>query len=1212
MRVAQRRAFSLYLASCLSACVALAGCSEDALVRRPWLAVSDAVNDSNSGMSPTDALDSPADTKDSADLDADGSDAVDASDGTEHLDSVDAQADWADADTGAEEVPAATDTDATPSGVDAADSADSAADTPEVAETAAADDGTVLPDVVTLDADLDGGDAAGAADAPANADADVDDGDAAGAPDGPSDAEAAACVVGADCPAPQTDCGSWQCLQGQCDWQPFADGMPCGGNACTPSATCENGACILGAPAVCDDQNPCTIDGCDPATGCTTLPADDTACSDGNACTLGDHCQAGACQAGSLGDCADGNACTTDGCDPATGCLHDPNSQPCQDGNACTQADLCQNGACSAGSPVSCADMNPCTDDSCNPLSGCTLVANSNSCDDGNACTGPDTCVAQLCLGATVTCDDSNPCTDDACDAQIGCTHSDNVAACNDGNACSKGDQCSAGVCAGAAYTCAAADPCHQAGVCQGDGSCTFANKSNGTSCSDGNACTSADACQGGVCQGKLANFQTDANNCGACGFVCSTQNGSAPKCASGVCTLTCTIGYGDCNAAAATSDGCESDLFHDAQDCGACGNQCSVASANSVAACHGGGCTFDCSSGTTCTGLSPDSCLTASATNGFAWMNPLPDGLALHDAWIDAGGDAYVVGARGTVLHRSAGLWATELSGTTSNLLSVSGTSAAHVVIGGSGGTVLSRNGASWTKLPLSDTGEVYTVYADSDTRTYLNAGHNAYKLEGNLASKLSYPAGDYWEPGTFFGAPGGDVLEIAYLYSSSCGYCTASLLHASGQQMDIEWKGAAIGDQVYDAVAWPDGSAVAVGAGAGARLVRDASGTWTSSSYFGGNTVWGLSKNDYWFSLSSSSSNLYHWANGSDSYQTSLSNVASLTGRSDTDLLAVGTGHTMYAFDGASWKLNEPATFFTRHDIEAVWGRSATDLYVAAGPIFMGWYVTPGAIFHWDGCKWASMAGAPSAAYLSGDATSLFASDRTTLSVYDTATATWSKSTIPWTQNCSRRTGDLQATPDGTVFVVGNCDLAAPAPYGESELLSYKAGVWTVLAKDVPEAWYAIWPAPDGSVWIGGTRYNGSFWTGIVRRWQNGIIFSQDIQGTVYAVTGIEATNVWFMASGSVHPISYFDGTTMQSLIGPPGTNVSSKRSAWSVGGTHVFLSDTNGRVYIIQAQTKAWKAVDAPFDAVPSVGWGWSTTDFVLGATGGALARWHGSAP
>jgi len=52
---------------------------------------------------------------------------------------------------------------------------------------------------------------------------------------------------------------------------------------------------------------------------------------------------------------------------------------------------------------------------------------------------------------------------------------------------------------------------------------------------------------------------------------------------------------------------------------------------------------------------------------------------------------------------------------------------------------------------------------------------------------------------------------------------------------------------------------------------------------------------------------------------------------------------------------------------------------------------------------------------------------------------------------------------------------------------------------------------------------RYNGSFWTGIVRPWQNGIIFSEDIQGTVGAVTGIDATNVWFLASGSVHPISF-----------------------------------------------------------------------------------------
>ena len=40
-----------------------------------------------------------------------------------------------------------------------------------------------------------------------------------------------------------------------------------------------------------------------------------------------------------------------------------------------------------------------------------------NSCDDGDVCNGDETCNAGVCdPGTPLTCDDSNPCTDDSCD----------------------------------------------------------------------------------------------------------------------------------------------------------------------------------------------------------------------------------------------------------------------------------------------------------------------------------------------------------------------------------------------------------------------------------------------------------------------------------------------------------------------------------------------------------------------------------------------------------------------------------------------------------------------------------------------------------------------------------------------------------------------------------------------------------------------------
>jgi hypothetical protein len=58
-------------------------------------------------------------------------------------------------------------------------------------------------------------------------------------------------------------------------------------------------------------------------------------------------------------------------------------------------------GTC-GGTVTVCNDNNPCTDDSCNPASGCVHGNNTNSCDDGNACTAGDTCRAGNCLAPVV------------------------------------------------------------------------------------------------------------------------------------------------------------------------------------------------------------------------------------------------------------------------------------------------------------------------------------------------------------------------------------------------------------------------------------------------------------------------------------------------------------------------------------------------------------------------------------------------------------------------------------------------------------------------------------------------------------------------------------------------------------------------------------------------------------------------------------------
>jgi hypothetical protein len=74
--------------------------------------------------------------------------------------------------------------------------------------------------------------------------------------------------------------------------------------------------------------------------------------------------------------------------------------------------------------------------------------------------------------------------------------------ACNDGDACSAVDVCIAGICIGTERpVCNASDQCHVAGICDPlTGTCSDPPKPDGSACEDGIVCTAADTCSGGIC----------------------------------------------------------------------------------------------------------------------------------------------------------------------------------------------------------------------------------------------------------------------------------------------------------------------------------------------------------------------------------------------------------------------------------------------------------------------------------------------------------------------------------------------------------------------------------------------------------------------------------------------------------------------------------------------------------------------------------------
>jgi RHS repeat-associated protein len=213
---------------------------------------------------------------------------------------------------------------------------------------------------------------------------------------------------------------------------PAADGTSCSnGDLCDGDETCHSGSCTPGTPVNVDDGNPCTIDACSPVSGTVTHVAapNGTTCADSNVCNGTELCVAGACAPGTPLDVSDGNACTNDSCDPAQGVIHTPSAAgtSCADSDLCNGTETCNgSGSCQPGTPVVIDTSNVCSVGTCNPVTGVVSYAPAPI---GTSCT-IDQCTIAACDGAgectasgPSLVDDGDPCTLDTCDPVTGPEH---------------------------------------------------------------------------------------------------------------------------------------------------------------------------------------------------------------------------------------------------------------------------------------------------------------------------------------------------------------------------------------------------------------------------------------------------------------------------------------------------------------------------------------------------------------------------------------------------------------------------------------------------------------------------------------------------------------------------------------------------------------------------------------------------------------------
>src|SRR5213078_2724669 len=85
--------------------------------------------------------------------------------------------------------------------------------------------------------------------------------------------------------------------------------------------------------------------------------------------------------------------------------------------------------------------------------------------------------------------------------------------------------------------------------------------------------------CDGNAGNGCETNLNTDLNNCGACGTVCTTPANATAVCSTGSCDFLCNPGLAKCNGACL-------DTSADINNCGACDHACAAGEG-----CCGGAC---------------------------------------------------------------------------------------------------------------------------------------------------------------------------------------------------------------------------------------------------------------------------------------------------------------------------------------------------------------------------------------------------------------------------------------------------------------------------------------------------------------------------------------------------------------------------------------------------------------------------------------------
>ena len=322
------------------------------------------------------------------------------------------------------------------------------------------------------------------------------------------------------------------------------------GQICDPARGCIPKTCNTAAD--CNDGNPCTTDTCSSGNHtCAISPlADRTSCSDGDVCNGMETCQAGVCMPGTPLNCDDPPACT-DGCDPLQGCVAIPGCcrtpSDCPGSNVCTSCvdNRCGviDGCCTTN--ADCQGKVPCQTGTC-IATQCQYTNAADGTPCGDTCHPADDCQGGSCVpGTPLSCPpDTDVCTQDFCDPSSGCVHQPIADCCHNDTECNDHDNCTRDACDPNTHLCTNAliDPFALCTSCSVDTDCDVIGRCHGSACGPAGVCITVTALN---CDDRQPYFRgvcgLDDAGQPRCTYLCITHQAcdDGNLCTENVCTAT-------------------------------------------------------------------------------------------------------------------------------------------------------------------------------------------------------------------------------------------------------------------------------------------------------------------------------------------------------------------------------------------------------------------------------------------------------------------------------------------------------------------------------------------------------------------------------------------------------------------------------------------------------------------------------------------------